>query len=175
MKNLFITFFIICNLNLVYGQNNYPKPPLSHLRLFYIQHSNNHNTYVYDAKMIGKNFDKKNPVEQYRIVYTDGGVKKTLTEIQKKMAYGLNITHNAVDQFEMFLVVSKDVKLHLILDSNGKPKVWTIVDNKKMFLDRIFIQIKEGSKGLKPDVSYVVFEGSDYSTGKPTKATKKIS
>jgi len=172
---IYIFCFLFSIISPVFAQDKYPKPPHNNLRLFYIQHSNNHNTFVYDAKLIGSNFDKKNPVDQYRIVYTDGGVKKPLTEIQKKMAYGLDITNVALNKYEMYLVVSKDVKLNLVLDNDGKPKVWTIVDNKKMYLNRIFVKIKDNSKSLKPDVDHVVFEGLDFVSGKPVQAIKKIS
>ena len=78
---LLISFFTILTS---FVQDNYPFPSKSENRLFYIQHSNNHNTFVYDAIFSGSNFDLKKPVNSYRIVYTDGGVKKPLTEIQKK-------------------------------------------------------------------------------------------
>jgi hypothetical protein len=39
-------------------------------RLFYIQHSDNHNTYVYDANIKAGIIDSSQPINAYRIVYT---------------------------------------------------------------------------------------------------------
>jgi hypothetical protein len=39
-------------------------------RLFYIQHSDNHNTYVYDANIKAGIIDSSQPINTYRIVYT---------------------------------------------------------------------------------------------------------
>jgi hypothetical protein len=46
-------FFLvsICSFS-GYSQNDYPEPAAKNTtRLFYIQHSDNHNTYVYDANI----------------------------------------------------------------------------------------------------------------------------
>ena len=165
-ENRYLSFdFFFFTILTSFGQENYPIPPKSENRLFYIQHSNNHNTFVYDAIFSGSNFDLKKPVNSYRIVYTDGGVKKPLTEIQKKMAYGLDIKKTGNNIFEMYLAVSKDVKLVLFLNEKGQPKVWTIINNKKIILSRIFVQIKKGSSSLKPAVENVIFEGTDFTSG----------
>ncbi len=157
-----------------FGQDNYPIPKKNENSLFYIQHNNNHNTYIYEAKLIGSNFDVKNPVDSYRILYSEGGKRKSLTEIQKKMAYGLDIKKTGTNLFEMYLAVSKDVKLNLFLNGSGKPKVWVKIDNKKIILNRIFVQIKKGSNSLKPDVENVIFEGDDFVSGNKVKVIKKI-
>jgi hypothetical protein len=43
--------------------------------LFYIQHSDNHNTYVYDANIKAGIIDSSQPINAYRIVYTKNGIK----------------------------------------------------------------------------------------------------
>jgi hypothetical protein len=42
-----------------YSQN-YPEPAKTPTRLFYIQHSDNHNTYVYDANIKAGIIDRLN-------------------------------------------------------------------------------------------------------------------
>ena len=91
------------------------------------------------------------------------------------MAYGLDIKKTGNNIFEMYLAVSKDVKLVLFLNEKGKPKVWTIINNKKIILSRIFVQIKKGSSSLKPDVENVIFEGTDFTTGGKIKLVKKMN
>jgi hypothetical protein len=53
-----------------YSQNDYPEPAKTPTRLFYIQHSDNHNTYVYDANIKAGIIDSSQPINTYRIVYT---------------------------------------------------------------------------------------------------------
>lgn len=39
-----------------------PEPASTAIRLFYIQHSDNHNTYVYNANIKGENIDSSKPM-----------------------------------------------------------------------------------------------------------------
>lgn len=174
MRKIYLILFVLSVVYSSFSQDDYPIPPKNEYSLFYIQHSNNHNTFIYDAVLIGSNINSKNPIDSYRIVYTEGGKKKPLSEIQKKMAYGLDIKKIGTNIFEMYLVVSNDVRLVLFLDEKGKPKVWTIINNKKIILNRIFVQIKKGSSSLKPDVENVIFEGTDFTSGNKLKLVKKI-
>jgi hypothetical protein len=64
-----------------YSQNDYPEPKHT-TRLFYIQHSDNHNTYVYDANIKAGIIDSSQPINTYRIVYTQNGIKP-LSRLQK--------------------------------------------------------------------------------------------
>lgn len=149
-----------------YAQQNYPVPPASANRLFYIQHSNNFNTYVYDARMAGNALDKNDPVDEYRIVYTEGGVKKPLTKIQKSMAYGILVNSLGTDFYEMHLAGSSKLKMYLVLHgSPAVPKVYATINNQKMYLHRIFLQLKEGYSGLEVKAEYVLFEGNDFENG----------
>jgi hypothetical protein len=58
-----------------YSQNDYPEPAKTPTRLFYIQHSDNPNTYVYDANIKAGIIDSSLTHYAYRIVYTKNGVK----------------------------------------------------------------------------------------------------
>ncbi|MGS2763111.1 DUF4833 domain-containing protein [Sinomicrobium sp. M5D2P9] len=142
------------------------------MRLFYIQHSNNHNTYVYDARMEGKSINRKNPVEAYRIVYTEGGIKRPLNLAQKKFAYGIVTDYLEPDLYKMYLAVSKKLTFYLTLDSNGKPKVYVTVNQRKMYLDRMFVQLKDKTTGVHVKADWVLFEGKDFNTMK--KVSEKI-
>src|SRR5690606_1582032 len=94
MRNLHINIcgiilILFSSTGYVLGQESYPIPNKTPTRLVYIQHSNNHNTYVYDANLKNDSIVKNNPVNEYRIVYTEGGSIKPLTGLQNRMAYGL--------------------------------------------------------------------------------------
>jgi hypothetical protein len=146
------------------AQENYPIPKENPTRLFYIQHSNNFNTFVYDANVINDSINNDNPVHDYRIEYTNEGKIKPLSEIQKIMAYGLTITYISPNLYEMYLAANKKKLLYLTLDSNLKPVVYTTVNDRKMYLDKLFVKIKDGSSEFDPDVEYLLFEGTDFIT-----------
>ena len=171
MKKILLFYFILIGIK-TYSQEQYPVPETTPTRLFYIQHSNNHNTYVYDANLKNGKIDPDKPIEEYRIVYTKGGEKKPLTELQKHLAYGLIVTPISSNLYELHLAASKKLKFYLNLNSQQKPVLYTTVNDRKMYIDRMFIDLKDGSKGLNTKVEDVLFEGRDYQTGK--KVTEKV-
>jgi hypothetical protein len=71
----YLSFFLmfICLFS-GYSQN-LPRTSKTPTRLFYIQHSDNHNTYVYDANIKAGIIDSSQPINTYRIVYTKNGIK----------------------------------------------------------------------------------------------------
>ncbi|GGG50422.1 DUF4833 domain-containing protein [Bizionia arctica] len=166
MKIYYIIFTLLLTSSHVIAQANYPVPKETPTRLFYIQHSNNHNTFVYDANVIKDSINNDNPVHDYRIEYADNGQVKPLSEIQKLMAYGLTITYISPNLYEMYLAANKDKLLYLTLDKNLKPVVYTTINKRKMYLDKLFVQIKADSSEFDPDVEYLLFIGTDFNTKK---------
>ena len=165
MKTLLPFFFCFFSNTIVFSQENYPKPEKTATRLFYIQHSNNHNTYVYDANMEGESINTKNPIVEYRIVYTEGGVKKPLSKVQKDFAYGMNTKIIAPNLIEMHLAASSKLKFYLTFSDKEKPRVYVTINKCKLYLDSMFVQLKEGSTSLKTKAKYVLFSGKDFITG----------
>ncbi|CAM3529082.1 hypothetical protein FSS13T_20780 [Flavobacterium saliperosum S13] len=143
------------------AQKGYPIPPDADERLFYIQHSDNHNTFVYDV-----NFSENNkvndiePIRIYRIAYTKGGVKEELSSMQRKFAYGITFKKIKESHYEFTLVAYPEKKLYLELDSKGKPQVKTIVNGKKMIVRRMFIT-KSATKSVKPKIDFIDFYGNN--------------
>lgn len=72
-----------------FAQEGYPEPEKTTNRLFYIQHSKNHNAYVYDANISNGVLNTTEPVTEYEIVYTDKGQKRPLSGLQRRMAESL--------------------------------------------------------------------------------------
>lgn len=168
-------FIIACVFSshiVVVGQDNYPVPKESPNRLFYIQHSYNHNTYVYDARMNGTLLDPKDPVEEYRIVYTEGGERKPLTPIQKKMAYGTTVYYVGKNLFQVTLAASKELVFYLHQKPDEAPRVYVVVNNRKMYLDRMFLELGDKLTSFSIKAEYILLEGTDYATGK--KVTEKF-
>ncbi|HAD79149.1 DUF4833 domain-containing protein [Empedobacter falsenii] len=161
MKNLLIICSILFSF-VVNAQQGYPVPPKSENRLFYIQHNDNKNTFVYDALFSSKGIlDDDNPVDIYRILYAEDGSKKPLTSIQKKLAYGLDIKKIEKNVFQLTLVSYPTQKLTLKLDSQKNPIVQTTVNNKLIILNRVFLKQKKGTAGISVKLDYILFYGKD--------------
>ena len=144
------------------SQAGYPIPARNPHHLFYIQHNANHNTYVYDASFVKPGqLNDSDPVSIYRIVYTEGGVKKELTMAQRSFAYGLKTSKLSKNYFEISLVSYPAHKMYLKVSRSGIAYVETTVNGKKMFLHRMFLQAKAGSSGLSLQPEYIIFYGKD--------------
>ncbi len=146
-------------------QMSYPVPPDSPVRLFYIQHSRNTNTYVYDANLKGKSFDTAEPVNVYRIMYAEDGKKAPLTAIQRKLAYGLSAKALGNNKYECNLAALPSKKLMLRLDSHGKPQVTVNCNGQDMVLTKLFIKNANDANPLKTEVQYIDFTGRHPKTG----------
>ncbi|MBH2005663.1 MAG: DUF4833 domain-containing protein [Sphingobacteriia bacterium] len=145
-----------------FSQGDYPVPPQTSNQLFYIQHSKNHNTYVYDANLDGsQKLHEKEPVNIYRIIYTEGGIKKDLTNVQRKLAYGLHTQKIADNYYEMYLVSYPGIKLYLRQNHAGKTFVETVVNKQTIILKRLFLKTQEGLSDLRTKLLYVLVYGKD--------------
>lgn len=160
-----LVFILLASWAASHAQQGYPVPAPDEKRIFYIQHSDNHNTFVYNANLKNGAIDTEQPVDIYKIAYNEGGQKMPLTAIQKALAFGMKTTLVSPNFYEMELAASKKVKFYLMLDKAGKAKTYTTVNGKKMFVERIFLKLKEGSSGMGINLDYALFTGRDFSTG----------
>src|SRR3569833_275196 len=145
---------------------NYPKPPLTAERLFYVQRTPNSNTIVYDinADKNGK-LNADEPVKVYWIRYADKGGKTDLSYIQRKFAYGLNFKSLGSDNYDIRFVSYKKFPLTLMKANDGKYHIFALISQKQLMLDHIFVKI-EGGTFWFPNVVYVEVEGTDPKTGR---------
>lgn len=167
MKIILSFFLMFICLFSGYSQNDYPEPAKTPTRLFYIQHSDNHNTYVYDANIKAGIIDLSQPINEYRIVYTQNGIKKPLSRIQKKLAYGMILLDSKPNLFKLRLASRKKLFFYLNYDESEGARIYVTVNKHKMYLDKMFIQLKNGIFGINLRAKYVLFYGEDYNSGKP--------
>jgi hypothetical protein len=167
MKIILSFFLMFICLSSGYSQNDYPEPAKTPTRLFYIQHSDNHNTYVYDANIKAGIIDSSQPINSYRIVYTQNGIKKPLSRIQKKFAYGMILLDSKPNLFKLRLASKKKIFFYLNYDENEGARIYVTVNKHKMYLDKMSIQLKNGIFGINLGFEYVLFYGKDYYSGKP--------
>lgn len=162
MKLLLLSLFNLFVLG-AFSQGDYPVPPETEHQLFYIQHSKNHNTYVYDANFErGQKICDKDPVRIYRILYTEGGIRKELTNMQRKLAYGLRTQKIADNCYEMNLVSYPGIKLFLRQTHEGKVFVETIINRQTIILKRLFLKTQEGLSDLRTKLEYIMIYGKDH-------------
>jgi hypothetical protein len=146
-------------------QQEYPVPPAAPGHLFYIQHSNNHNTFVYDANFTSpKKLNETEPVKVYRITYTKGGIKEELNPIQRRLAYGIDFNKTGTNTFDCTLAAYPAKKLALKLHADGKPYVTVTVNGKNIVLKKMFLLVNKTGTS----VIHIDFYGKD-STGKEIK------
>ncbi|OUD39558.1 DUF4833 domain-containing protein, partial [Flavobacterium psychrophilum] len=107
MKFVCPIFLFFFNIGLVTAQENYPKPIKTKTLLFYIQHSNNYNTYLYDINMNGQTINSIDPIKEYRILYATDSSKRPLTKMQKKLAYGI-VLKSSRDNLYKFNLAATD-------------------------------------------------------------------
>ncbi len=162
MKSILLAIFFCFLLCVGWSQNNYPVPPAANNRLFFIQHSSNKNTYVYDANFTkSKLLNEAEPVTIYRLMYAEGGERKELTFPQLKFGYGLNVSKVGKNHYELSLVSYPRQKFLLKTDSKGKAYVETTVNGRQLFLQRMFLQARAGSSGLSIKPDHIMFYGRD--------------
>lgn len=163
MKKITILFMLFGWLS-AQAQKGYPVPPDSATRLFYIQHSNNHNTFVYDANMAGKKLITANPVSVYRLCYTRGkaGLKEELSAIQRKMAYGITVSTADAASCTFTLAAYPEKKIAVRLEKDGRPYVTVNVNGKNIVLKKMFLLVNKSGT----NVTYIDFYGKDAATGK---------
>jgi hypothetical protein len=161
MKKLLSLFLFLASAT-GFGQEGYPVPPDNPLRLFYIQHANNHNTFVYDANFTGKAIKDDEPIKVYRINYKKGGVEEELTTMQRKMAYGVEVLKTALNTFEFTLAAYPAKKLILKVNNANDPYVTVYINGRHIILRRMFLFCNKLGTG----VSSINFYGKDAATHK---------
>jgi len=148
-------------------QDTFPVPKTNSKQLFYLQRTANTNTIVCEL-----NYEKNgqlnvsDPVHVYWIRYTEGGVKKELSYIQRVFAYGIKSQLLEKDSYKLHFVSYKKKPLYLMRSQkDNQYKVYTTINNQQAVLSRIFIKV-DGGTFWSPNVVYMEMKGVDEYTGK---------
>ncbi|MDZ7934080.1 MAG: DUF4833 domain-containing protein [Emticicia sp.] len=167
MKKIKIfTLLIVSSLHLFFQQ--YPAPPASPNRLFYIQRSNNAHTVVYDANFINvKTFHAEQPVNVYWIRYDETTHTQKLNAVEKALVYGVEAERNAKEKnsFDVKIAALKRRILKVKINDSGKPIATMLISGIEGQLCKIFVQL-ESEDALKPTIRYIELFGKNLSTGK---------
>lgn len=146
---------------------NYPVPPVSDNRLFYLQRSLNPNTVVYDANLLGKQrLNSEQPVEIYWLRYNTNGERKALSFAERNFAYGLNF--DPIDDgnaYSITLMAYSGRVIKIYIDENGKAVAQTRINGKQAQLKSIYIDV-DGS-GFWSSVNFIELSGVNMRNGEP--------
>jgi len=145
----------------------FPKPGKIPNMLFYLQRDPNINTVIYSLNISESGIlDQDRPVNVYWIRYAEKSVKKELSYIQQKFAFGVESRKLSSVEFEFHLTSYKKLLLYLKKSpQDSSYHVFTTVNNSQIQLDRIFVRIKGGTL-FKPNIAYIDLEGKHPVTGK---------
>jgi len=170
MRKLFIIVPAILMSTGVFSQpKNYPVPPETKKRLFFIQRNHNENTVIYNA-----NFDKNgnliesNPVDIYWIRYQEQGQRMELRAIERRFAFGgkCEKLESNPEYYLLKLAATDKKKLLLKQTSPFKAAIYTKINNKMSVLHHMYIFAD--NSGIKPTVIYIELFGKDIKTGQKT-------
>ncbi|MGE0560355.1 MAG: DUF4833 domain-containing protein [Flavobacteriales bacterium] len=134
--------------------------------LFKIERSKDANEIFYDIHLekSGK-LNVVEPIFPYWRRQTEGGIIKPLTWVQQNYAYGLEYIYTSASFVKFRFVSYKKRDFFLKKDINGNFKVYTLLNNKEVEVNRIFIQIDGGTFWF-PKISRVELHASDPFTKK---------
>jgi hypothetical protein len=162
---MFYLLIIVC---LKTFAQNYPLPPASPNRLFYIQRSNNAHTVIYDANWTkDRKLNVKNPVNVYWIRYDEKVHTQNLSIIEKALAFGVETTPNSNknDSFDVRVMAFKKRIIKLKLNENGQAIATMFINGLEGQLHKVFVQLEEGNDDFRPSVKYIEIFGKNLVTG----------
>ena len=131
-----------------------------------MQRNPNTNTVVYELNKTSQGaLNEAEPIRVYWIRYTEKGVRKELSYLQRKFAYGVKTRKLGKDHFEIQFVSYAKLLLYLRKNpATNQYQVYTTINQQPGILDRVFVRI-EGGTFWVPNVLYVELFGRDAKTG----------
>ena len=161
MQKLICCLFLLIFSHRVFSQQNYPVPSEQKDLLFFIQHNQGTNTFIYSLNYDRKKLiNQKEPIKITRQLFDIDGAIKPLTSIQRRFAYGVSNEKMQNQQIKFEIISLPKQKFILDLQDANNPTVSTTVNGKDLQLERIFLMIKEGTSGLNTKVDYILFYGT---------------
>ncbi len=131
-------------------------------RLFHIERNKNANIVVYDVHVQpnGK-LREEDPVEVYWLKLAEGGERKKLKRIERRMAYGFKVRDRQGDR--LMLDMKADIDREIFVEAvEDTFRALIDIDGRRAILTRIYIFAEEG--GILPKVKYLELFGFDLET-----------
>ena len=152
----------------LWARTDYPIPPESPLRVFFIQRSTNANTVVYDARLRADgSIDPEQPIHAYWLRFASTGERRALNFVEQNLAYGPiaepHPRQRGAWQVRFAAWGERDMRLQL--DAAGRPVLVGEVAGRNARLVSIYLHVREGR--FWPSVPAIDVYGVDLATGAP--------
>lgn len=157
----FIVLILLSVLFLSFSSSkhdNFPVPTGIPNMLFYVQRSLNKNTIIYQLNTDQNEvLNELEPIKMYWVNYAGKGDREALNYIQKKYAYGIEVSELDKEKktFCFNFVSYKKQLLYLIKSGQDKKyHVYGYFNNRLLLINNIYIHI-EGGTFWTPKVKYI--------------------
>jgi hypothetical protein len=132
-------------------------------RLFHIERNKNANIVCYDAMVLADGtLREKDPVDVYWLKLAEGGDRKGLKWIERRLAYGIKVIEHDGDR--VVLDMRADVKRPVFVEAVGDTmRALMDIGGRRAVVERIYIFADES--GAMPKVLYLELFGFDATSG----------
>lgn len=135
-------------------------------RLFVIGRSKNANIVAYDAAIApSRRLDRDRPVRAYWVMLAEDGHREGLSWMERRLAYGIDSTF-AGGHWVLRLKAFDERPIH-VRRRDGRFRAEVEIDGRMAWLQRIFVQAREGT--VLPKVRFIDLTGIDPDTREPVR------
>ena len=152
---------LIINTQQTKAQDGFPEPMGNTDQLFYLQRTSNKNTIVYELNKKNGVLNTEDPIHVFWIRYEEQSQRQELSFVQKRFAYGVRVKKIQEGHYRFALNSYDNFTMELLKDTDGEYRVYTMANNKRIQLQRIFIKITGGSM-WSPDIEYFELRGYNH-------------
>ena len=150
----------------LWARDDYPIPPDSPARVFFIQRSTNPNTVVYEARLRPDGtLDPEQPIHAYWLRYSSTGERRALNFTEENFAYGVRAEpdprHPGTWWVRFAAYGARDMRLRL--DASGRPVLLGELAGRSARLVSSYLHVREGR--FWPSVTAVDVYGVDLASG----------
>ena len=134
--------------------------------LFRIERSKNTNVVQYDARVTPTgHLDRSNPVDVYWVKVDQGGIRKELDWIERRLAYGFSTRFDSREPV-LWLDMAADIGREIAVRSDdGQYRAEMTIDGRTAVVERVYVESVDTL--VLPRVVYVDLYGRDIETGEP--------
>ena len=130
--------------------------------LFRITRNKNDNVVCYDVRQVGGKLDADSPVSVYWMIPSEKNKLETLTFLERKKAYGVNVVNAfGCDSIDIMLSAAKKPFRVTLRDSRWVALL--TIDSLEVVVDSVFVMADESS--TMPKVQWVEIMGYSPVTG----------
>lgn len=134
-----------------------PIPKEQH-QLFYLQRDPDSNTVIYALNIENGQLNTNKPVKAYWIRYAENQERKSLSLLQERMAYGVQVKPSE-EGYTLHIRAYNALTIYLVKVEGTHSLIAEVkVNSERIKLDHLFVRIKGGSF-FHPNIDYIEIVG----------------